>query len=224
MGLYSYRIQDKGWDYFKEIVFFYQSFAVFNEQINGFIENDLANAKKFFDIYIEETKDMPDDFEYFNYKMDLKAREGLVNIYYDSLLISMHSFTEKKMLFLSTYLSKYKAVKVDDIAGKGIFKYRRYLEKVCLIDFVPIEKDWNLLLNFNMLRNHLIHAEGNRNISNTQTQLLNFLKTIHGVQLTEQGNATSFAFTTDTIIFDLLNCSQRIVEELYRTKEPIPPQ
>jgi hypothetical protein len=45
------------------------------------------------------------------------------------------------MYYLCKYLSKDYKVKVEDIAGTGIFKYKKYLSKVCGIDFAFIEED-----------------------------------------------------------------------------------
>lgn len=123
------------------------------------------------------------------------------------------------MYVLSNYLAKDHAVKLQDIAGKGIFKYRKYLAKVCGIDFTPIEKDWEILLYYNQLRNHLVHAEGNRSLSKNSQQLIGFLKKIHGVVLTESETEVTFHFESDATLYDFLNCSQRVIEYLYKEKK-----
>lgn len=218
MALYKHRIDDGKWDYFKDLLFFYQSFAVSVKRINTYIEEDVANEKEIYENYVKSSKEKEDLFEYFNYEIEWKATEGLVDIYYDSFIISMYSFTEKKMYILSNYLSKDHAVKLEDIAGKGIFKYRKYLAKVCGIDFTPIEKDWEILLHYNQLRNHFVHAEGNRSLSKNSQQLIGFLKKIHGVALTKSETEVAFHFESDAILYDFLNCSQRVIEYLHKVK------
>lgn len=219
MALYKHRIDDGKWDYFKDLFFFYQSFAVFVKRINSFIEEDVANEKEIYENYVKISKEEEDLFEDFTYEAEWKATEGLVDIYYDSFIMAMYSFTEKKMYVLSNYLAKDHAVKLEDIAGKGIFKYRKYLAKVCGIDFTPIEKDWEILLYYNQLRNHLVHAEGNRSLSKNSQQLIGFLKKIHGVVLTESETEVTFHFESDAILYDFLNCSQRVIEYLYKEKK-----
>jgi len=218
MALYTNRIDDGKWDYFKDLFFFYQSFNVYIKRINSFLEEDVASEKDIYENYLKALKEEDDLFEEFNYESDWKATEGLVDIYYDSFIMSMYSFTEKKMYILSNFLSQSQNVKLGDIAGKGIFKYKKYLEKVCDIDFKPIEKDWDSLQQFNVLRNHLVHAEGNRSLLNGNQQLIDFLKTIHGVILTEENNFVNFHFASDSILYDFLNCSQRVIEYLYKKK------
>ena len=218
MGLGRYRMHTDSSDYFKDIFYYYQSFGLFIEQINAFIENDVVSQKEIYEKYRAEYKDQ-DLFEQWNYEIELKSTENLVDIYYDAFLISMYSFTEKKMFILSNYLSSNHQVKVQDLAGSGIFKYRLYLSKVCGIDFAPIEKDWQILLNYNTLRNHLVHAEGNRSLPKNKQPLLQFLKNTHGVMLTDLGEYVSLHFSEDSILYDFLNCSQRIVEYLYTEKQ-----
>lgn len=217
MALYKNRLDDGVWDYFKDLFFFYQSFDVFIKQINLFIEDEVANEKAIYENYLNESGD-EDLFDHFNHQSDWKATEGLVDIYYDSFIMSLYAFTEKKMFILSKYLSRHHPIKLEDISGKGIFKYRKYLSKVCNIDFSSIEKDWEVLLHYNLLRNHLVHAEGERSLPKDHHRLIGFLESIHGVVMKSDQEKINFHFTSDSILYDLLNCSRRIIEYLYKEK------
>jgi len=161
MGAFKFRIHDNSWDYLKEILFYYQSFRIYSERINSFINEDLNKAQVIYEKRKKELENTPDEGEMINYEIDLKTSETLVDIYYDAFIISMYSFTEKKMFILCNYLSRNYPIKVSDISGKGIFKFHKYLTKVCGVDFSPIEIPWNTLVKFNLLRNHMVHAEGN---------------------------------------------------------------
>lgn len=218
MGLYRHRIKDSKWDYFKDLSFYYKSFALYSDQINVFIETEVNAAKERYEEYKKDMAGNLDDFELFDYESEVHATNGLVEIYYDSFIMAMYSFTERKMFFLCNYLSKGLEVKVEDISGKGIFKYRKYLTKVCGIDFTPIEEEWKRLEDYNKLRNHLVHSEGSRSVDKNNNQLVNLLKKMKGIQLMDVSEGFSFRFISDQVITDFIQLSQIIIDFLYTEK------
>lgn len=218
MGLFRYRMHSDSWSYLNEIDFYYQSFRMYSERIDSFINEDLKNVQGIYNKNKMELENTPDEGEMINYEMDLKTSETLVDLYYDAFIISMYSFTEKKMFILCNYLSKNYIVKVNDIAGKGIFKFYKYLTKVCGIDFAPVQNAWDTIVQFNLLRNHLVHAEGNRSIPKSNQQLVRFISQLPEANLTEDGDELKFHFTGDASLYRFLACSQTVVHHIYCEK------
>jgi hypothetical protein len=119
------------------------------------------------------------------------------------------------MLFLSNHLAEEQKIKVNDIAGKGIFKYQKYLSKVCGIYFSPIEDEWKNLLRFNKLRNQIVHSEGIRSIPKTNQELVQFLKNINGVVLSEEADMVSHHFSTNDILKGFASAARTIIDHIY---------
>jgi hypothetical protein len=69
----------------------------------------------------------------------------------------MYSFLEKKFFQLCRLVEPKSELKINDLSGKGIFKYKRYLSKVHNVDFTNLENEWQLITKFNKLRNDLVH-------------------------------------------------------------------
>lgn len=220
MALYRNRIQDDRWDYFKDLFFFYKAFGLYCEQINHFVDTEVKITKERYEGYLKEIAgdDGFADFEIFDHASEMEAAQNLVDIYYDAFIMSLYSFTERKMYYLCKFLSKDYKVKLEDIAGNGIFKYKKYLSKVCGIDFAYIEKDWSILDDYNKLRNHLVHSEGNRSVNKGNNQLVGALKKFNGVKLSDEDEYINFHFSSDQVAYDFINCVQRILDYLYREK------
>lgn len=218
MGFTDFRIKEDSWNYVKDLLFYYRSFNLYAERIDLFIKEDLAKEQEIYEKYNKDPEVVHNGGEIFNYEMDVKTSETLVDIYYDSFIMAMYSFTEKKMFFLCNYLSRKYKIDVDDISGKGIFKYRKYLNKVCDIDFTPIEGAWNNLSKFNQLRNHLVHAEGNRIIPRSKQALIDILKELPEVEVAEEADGYKFHFTGHASLYRLLGSSQAIIDYLYQER------
>jgi hypothetical protein len=85
------------------------------------------------------------------------VKENIQAVYYSSIIIAMYSFLEKKFFQLCRLVEPKSELKINDLSGKGIFKYKRYLSKVHNVDFTNLENEWQLITKFNKLRNDLVH-------------------------------------------------------------------
>ncbi len=216
MGLGKYRITGNDWDYFKDIHFFFESIYFYADEINQFIDNEIRSAKESYNKFIEGREANPSwENQWFDYFANVQAKTGLTDIYYDSLIITLYSFIEKKMFCLCNHLSKAQNIKVNDMAGSGIFKYQKYLSKVCGIDFTKIDEEWKKLLGYNKLRNLIVHSEGTRSIPKADSYLINFLKTLDGVVLTEEEGIITFHFSTDDVIVNFVTIAKIIIDYIY---------
>lgn len=216
MGLGKYRISDNEWDYFKEIHFFFESYYFYADEVNHFIDKEIGSAKQAYEKFSKEIEVDPNlEPEWFAYFSNVQAKIGLTDIYYDSLIMTLYSFVERKLFFLSNHLAQELTIKLNDITGKGIFKYQKYLTKVCGIDFSEINADWTNLLGFNKLRNQIVHSEGVRSIPKSNQELIQFLKGISGVVLNEEGDAISYHYSTDDILKTFAATARTIIDHVY---------
>lgn len=216
MALGRYRIKSNSWDYFKEIHFFFESFSLYVQEVNQFIDKEIVTAKEIFQKFSNDIKSDPNsEDEWLEYFSNTQAKEGLVDIYYDSLIMTLYAFVERKMFFLANYLSQEQTIKVHDIAGKGIFKYQIYLSKVCGIDFTVIKSEWIKLLGFNKLRNQIVHSEGIRRIPKSNYDLIQFLKSINGIVLMDEGDVFCYHFSTDDILKTFAVSARTIIDHIY---------
>lgn len=222
MGLGRYRIQEAGFDYFKEVQFYLQSFLYYAAEINKFVESEITTERERYKaFYLEIQEDPTWEHEWFQYELDLKTKEGLADIYMDSLIISMYSFVERKMLFLCEHFEKGQTFKIKDIAGKGIQRYRRYLEGAAGMDFTQVQTEWAEFLRYNELRNVLVHQVGTRTILRKNHLLIEFLKSSPGVEVDEGSDIITFRFRTNEIIFSFFRCCHFILDFLFVEKVPI---
>jgi hypothetical protein len=221
MALVRYRIKE-GWDYFDQIDFFFQSFAVYRNDINDLIERQVETASENYTDFLAKRvaeNDFHPDAEWFQHHIAVNVATNLKDIYYDSLIIVLYSFLERKLSFLCTYLEKDYPIKIDDISGKGIFKYRKYLSKVAGISFDNVENEWKELEKLNRLRNHLVHASGSRTVANNNKALLSILKSIQGVHVEEaERDQLRFHFITDHGIGQFVQMVRTILDHVYCTE------
>ncbi|MDB5258720.1 MAG: hypothetical protein JWM14_3415 [Chitinophagaceae bacterium] len=215
-GTTRYRITNSDWNYFTEIEFFFDSFSLYADQVNQFVDSEIASAKDKYESYSKEIEANPSsDIEGFDHFSNVRAKVGLTDIYYDSLIMTLYSFIEKKMFFLSKHLGQVEEIKVNDIEGNGIFKYQKYLSKVCKIDFLEIDQEWKMFIGFNKLRNQIVHSEGTRSIQKSNIELITFLKNINGVELNNEGETMSYHFRTNEIVKIFSNVAKKITDHLY---------
>ncbi len=115
----------------------------------------------------ERTKDHEDDSEH-NYSFSDDMREieftSLRMHRYSSLLTS-YAYLENSMdkLCKKYFDSMDLPLKPSDLTGDGIVKFKLYLEKLAKIDFAPANKQWSHLSSLNLIRNCIIHADGDAN-------------------------------------------------------------
>ena len=81
---------------------------------------------------------------------------------YYSLVIMIYSSIETNLFMFCDYIKNNNnySVDVNDLHGNGIYKCRKYLEKVCRIDFNIIDKEWTDICILNKIRNGIIHNNG----------------------------------------------------------------
>lgn len=112
----------------------------------------------------KRTKSHEDDSQY-----DYRPSDSLRDIEFIylrmhrySAILASYSYLESSMLKICTDLEKRRniAISVSDLQGDGIFRCKKYLNKMAGIDFEEINHQWSDLATLNKLRNCIVHADG----------------------------------------------------------------
>lgn len=87
----------------------------------------------------------------------------LANHNYAGVLLAFASFEEFFMV-LCAELGALRGVSVDlsDLKDRGVPRFRKYVHKVCRLTTVDLQVDWPFLEQFSIVRNCIVHANGNR--------------------------------------------------------------
>lgn len=216
------RIQDGQFEAFKDYEYFFQSFLLYAAETNKFIEREIDHERTRYENYRKEAIERPDwEAEDFMYVLDLKTKEGMADIYFDSLIITLYSFIEKKMLQLCRYYEPHQAFKMSDLKDNGILKYRKYLEQGARIDFSVIKEEWDKLVLFGKLRNNLVHSDGVRVIPQSDKLLINFLNAQSGMELIQVKDGYTYHIKDVQIIFEFYRCCKFFVDFLFYERVPL---
>ena len=121
----------------------------------------------------EDEKSEVDEYFYDDFYIIEKVQ---INMYRNSVIVSIYSFLENSLNKLCKYLSKKHsyAITVDDLKGDGIVRAKHYLEKMAQVNFSAINGEWSDLRTLNKIRNCIVHSEGiiinNESLKNIITQ------------------------------------------------------
>lgn len=137
-------------------------------------------------------------------------------LYYNSIFITEYSFLERKMLQLCKIAEPKQSLKVNDIAGKGIFKYYSYLEKVLKVDMADVKSEWVQILKYNELRNLLVHhptyiIENNSSLKGK----LQLLKSIKYIRIEEDDNSFEFQITDKRLLKEFAHIIVEFLAAIY---------
>jgi|TARA_B110000091_G_C13773509_1_gene457795 hypothetical protein len=104
------------------------------------------------DIVYEDGEELYTTVDYLDYYNNINAK----TIIYNSSIISVYSFLETRLLLLCNLLdTNFSINKKDNTAY--ITQCKNYLSANHNIDFKLIEKDWQIILSYQTLRNELVH-------------------------------------------------------------------
>lgn len=82
------------------------------------------------------------------------------NLLRSSLFVTIYSTLENELNSLCRELSKEDGLDVEDLRGNGIIRAGTFLSRVCRVDFPQESKEWKRLLEYNQLRNIIVHNNG----------------------------------------------------------------
>lgn len=92
-------------------------------------------------------------------------REYFPNLQRKSALLTLTGMFENELDQLcESYAKEHNAtVRLNDIAGKGLDRSTKYLEKVCGFDVYKTSAEWQSIKSIQVLRNAIVHQNGKTN-------------------------------------------------------------
>lgn len=108
------------------------------------------------------TKEAQDDFCDFYSDEYWELTEEFPNILRYSLFVMCYTFLEHELISLCKYIRRNRNYEIShtDIKGNGIFKAKTYLKKVAKIEFPDQITSWGNIVNYNKIRNLIVHNDG----------------------------------------------------------------
>jgi hypothetical protein len=185
---------------------------------NALIDN---NTKKYLNDY-KKTEDETKDY-FFNYE-EVYIKEKSLQLYYSSIVISLHSFLGQSLLSLVELslveiAEKDRKIKIDDISGNGIiFKAKMYLEKVIEIDFKKINNEWNEITKLNQLRNLFVHSSNSILRKSESKKKISAIKTIGQLKITEKIDYYILEFENDELIRHFIKIIRLFLNKIHTSK------
>lgn len=139
---------------------------------------------------------------------DHEIKINTSRLYYNSMFVMLFSFLEKKMYQLCKIAEVQYEIKLNDISGQGISKYKIYLSKVLKIDFSNLNTEWSQINRLNELRNLFVHSPYPELVYNeNNNNKINTLKSIKNLK--SEAKTSTIEFYIDNV--ELLNNFKSII-------------
>lgn len=161
----------------------------------------------------ERTKDHEDDSEHnYSYSDAIREIEFIsLRMHRYSAILASYAYLENSMSKLCTkyYESMDLPLKAAEVSGDGIVKFKLYLEKLAKIDFETVNKQWSHLTILNLIRNCIVHADGDANLIKQSSKLIGIINNSKDLSFIEEQlimmDASYISSTVDTIQSFLLH-------------------
>ncbi len=148
----------------------YSKYIDSSEELITEIRDNIKSEEKF-------NEKLSDDDICFSPNYDIDTE--IIDFYHNSIFICLYAFLEKKMRKLCKSVENEQKITIDDMSGRWIYRYKKYLEKIVGVDFNNIEQEWGELDKLNKIRNILTHSEEEWSTQKlSKEMLINFIKLI----------------------------------------------
>lgn len=163
--------------------------------------NDLDEEEKeaFWDHYIDEVS---------------KYYQEFPQIMRNSLFVSIYTFLEDKLIELCVPNDE-TTLKLSDINGKGIQQASIYLKKVLRINFPDHSKEWHFIKNSNLIRNCIVHNNGDISKSSNEKKLRNIIKDMSNVTIDNK----DYIILDNKFCDNFINNVESFLSQLYGFKK-----
>lgn len=150
-------------------------------------------------------------FDWESYEI-LKNTQGIL---YNSLLITLYSFFEKKVFQIIKLAEPNYNIKIKDLHGEGIFKYYKYVQKVLKIETKHLNIHWQKIVRINKLRNRIVHNPSNEIHKDNNDKLIQTFRQIQYLHIIEKNESIFFEISDVRLIQEFLNSIGEFLYELY---------
>lgn len=173
-----------------------ESFGKYLKITDSFINDRLKKDLEDHDKYDSETQELLYD------PLDIYIKRNNLQFYYSSIIISVYSYLEQTLLEICQVAEVDRVIKIEDISGKGVLKFKKYIEKVVGINFDNLNDEWNEITKINQLRNHFVHTSNSVLSKKESNNRINTIKEIKHLKITEFEEHYLIEFeSSDVILF-----------------------
>lgn len=91
---------------------------------------------------------------------------------YSGVLLT-YATMEEFLAVLAKEVGRMHDIKIlpSDLKDRGVKQYKKFIHDVCSVDPVNLNVDWEFLQNFSIVRNTIIHANGNKSLTSAPNKL-----------------------------------------------------
>jgi len=201
------------------------------EYFKDYIFEIQLRLKKFQTDFIKQTKidfnnDFGKDANYFSiYENESnRVNENFPSLFYNSTFLALFSYFENCLNTQCQLLFKYKNrnVYLENIKEKNyIKKCKKYLVNEFEIDLCLIQKEWNLIMIYQKIRNCIVHNNSNikvyKNKKIEEQPLFHFMKT--SSNLTFDITTGNFKIMEENFLLDFCDLLKIILITIYKQIE-----
>lgn len=99
---------------------------------------------------------------------------------YAGVLLAYATFEEHMTHSLKTFGGYFKCnLKPNDLRDRGVEKFKKYIHNACSIDQDDLSIDWRALSDMAVVRNAIIHANGDKNLVRNKQELEQTVQRYH---------------------------------------------
>lgn len=145
----------------------------------------------------------------------------------NSSLTSIYSFLEERLFYICFTAAKKLQIKslnkfqMEQKAIRksinGIFLAEKYLKGICSINFNSVADEWEIIKNFNQIRNCIVHARGNTKdpfyLEKNKTTYLR--KSINSLNSRGVDVKDGFIYLNQEACYELIRASEKVLQHSY---------
>ena len=180
---------------------------VYQEEFDELLASCQAEQKR--------TKDHEDDSEHnYSYSDAIREIEFIsLRMHRYSVILASYAYVENSMSKLCNkyYDSMNLPLKPFEVSGDGIVKFKLYLEKLAKIDFKTINKQWSHLTTLNLIRNCIVHADGDASLIKKSTKLIGIIDSSKDLSFIEE----QLIMMDDSYIYSTVDTIQSFLLHLF---------
>lgn len=148
------------------------------------VELDVKDKIKKWDESKGSNPEIPDGFDFYEHEVITTGEfRSLLN---NSMFLTIYSFFENEFVALCEYAGSIQgsSLKPKDLSDNSyISQCRKFVTKVLKVDLSNLEKEWEEITNFQILRNSFAHNNGI--LKNNNSNIIGFMRKIDGLEIDE---------------------------------------
>jgi len=161
----------------------------YSHNMEQFLQNERAGIEGRIKQALENSSASARDeiSEFYSYRA-WQLGETFPELLRESIFVALYFLLESELNSVCRLFQIHGPLKLEleDIAGNGIFRAKAYLEKVAHVDFPDTHPSWSDILNFNRVRNVIVHAQGN--LRDANKKLLNYVSQNKNIDTDQHDN------------------------------------